>query len=45
MSTKFCDDCEVSMDLHDEPDDCEGAMQRADRAEDLTRLMFDGFVR
>lgn len=41
----FCDECDVSLDLHDGPDSCEDAIEKANRAEQMTRMMFGGFLR
>ena len=40
----FCDECGVTMDLHDGEDSCEDAEFGAQRLERMERLMF-GWIR
>lgn len=42
---QFCDLCGVTNDLHDGPESCDYAGRKADAIDEMSRLMFGGFVR
>lgn len=41
----FCDECGVSIDLHDGPNSCEWAERRAEAIARVERALFRGILR